>query len=254
MTFVITISAAGWQIPEIAGIIFDKDGTLIDSHKYWGRIIGRRARALIECYKLEESDYPILCHTLGFSLETQKLRPEGPIGLVSRDEVIKIMNDYLLSRDVDSTVEQIAQLFVEEHEKFAGEIFNYIELLPGVTELLARLHEKEVKCAIVTSDTPENAERIMKHLGIDNYFSVMLGKGSTKETKKTGAPALMAVELMGLPKENVITVGDAPMDIIMAKNGGLRGGIGVTTGQTVRDVFLNHTPHVVDSLEELQIS
>ena len=52
--------------------------------------------------------------------------------MVARDKVIEIVNEFLKNINVDSDTEQISELFAKEHTLFANELFDYIEILPGV--------------------------------------------------------------------------------------------------------------------------
>jgi HAD superfamily hydrolase (TIGR01549 family) len=249
----ITLITKEWQLSDIKGVIFDKDGTLIDSHVYWGRIIHRRANALIKYFNLKQETYPELCKTMGFSLEKKKLLPEGPIGLVSRQEVISIVNNFLLKLNPAANEKDIARIFSEEHELFNKEIYDYITLLPGAKDLLIKLKEYRISCAVVTSDTVKNAREIFDHFGIINLIDIFIGIDSTKEEKKTGIPAKIAMNHLNLSPNEVVVIGDAPMDIIMAKNANIKAAIGVTTGQTEKSVFRNHTDYIIDNLTQIFI-
>jgi len=172
----ITLSSSDWDIDGIETVFFDKDGTLIDSHLYWGRIIEMRSQALISMLNLKHDFHEKLCRVLGFSLETKRLLPEGPIALVSRQKVIEILIDFLSQQGFSVSKEQIEKLFVDVHSSFIREIYEYIAILPGVEMFLKQLRSKDVKMAVITSDSIKNTEEIMRFLGIAKYFDLLLGK------------------------------------------------------------------------------
>lgn len=250
----VSLHADNWKIDGIKGILFDKDGTLIDSHIYWGRIIERRAVSIIKFYSLSDDAFPGLCLAMGYSLENKKLRPEGPIALVSREGVIDILQEYLLSKGVPSSKSTLSDLFVKEHEAFMDELFNYIKELPGVRKFLMELKRYSIKTAVVTTDTIRNTHEILRYLEIDDLFDVVIGKESTKEPKITGIPANEALRLLNLRPDEVVCIGDAPMDLIMAQKSGLKEGIGVASGQIGYEALKEHSPFVASSMQELEIS
>jgi phosphoglycolate phosphatase len=249
----ITIQTDVWKVSGVNGVLFDKDGTLIDSHLYWGRIIERRAHAIIHYFSQRSDLYPDLCNAMGYSLTAQKLRPEGPIALVSREEVIHTVDAFLAQQGIPSTPEILSDLFVKEHKLFLAELFEYIELLPSVLKLLASLKEHSVKTAVVTTDAIANTEAALRHLHIDHYFDAVIGKESTDEPKITGKPAQKALHILGLAPEESICIGDAPMDLIMAKKSDLKAGIGIASGQIGLNELRKYTPYVSMTMGSLSI-
>ena len=249
----ISLSTEQWQLHGIEGVLFDKDGTLIDSHTYWGRIIERRAAALIACYGLPRELAGDLCRAMGFSRDSRRLLPEGPIALVSREEVIEAVLNFLLPITAAASTETISRLFAQEHEAFLEEIHGYITLLPGVVYLLEQLRRHGVRTAVVTTDTVANTNETLRHVGIAHLFDVVIGKESTKEPKVTGAPATAALKQLGLEAGQAVCIGDAPMDLIMARNSGLMGGIGVATGQLPPAELRTHSDYIITTLHELAV-
>lgn len=249
----ISISADNWQLDGISGILFDKDGTLIDSHVYWGRIIERRAIAILDFYKRSQDLFEDLCFTMGYDFGTRRLRPEGPIALVSREEVIDVVVSFLRHRSIPASIDSISELFIKEHQRFLEEIFKYIQILPGVQNILVQLKQYGVKTAIVTTDTVINTNEILRYLKLENMFDAVIGKESTKEPKPTGIPAIVALNILNLPADQVVCIGDAPMDLIMAQNSSLKAGIGVATGQITSGSLQVYSPYIATSLHELKI-
>ena len=49
----INFKTKDWQIKNIETVLFDKDGTLIDLHYFWGKMTQMRSLAVIEKYNLK---------------------------------------------------------------------------------------------------------------------------------------------------------------------------------------------------------
>lgn len=236
---------------DLEGIIFDKDGTLVDMHRYWGEIIRRRSHATIARYGLDIAALPRLCASMGLRLETGRLMPQGPVGLASREEVIKALRGCLDEMGVPTTVDEVSALFKQVHNDFLPDIDRHIQPIEGVAPFLAALHGIGARMAVVTSDTVANTRRSLDLLGLGVYFQTIVGHDSTPEPKVSGVPALRALEAMGCGPAATVCVGDAPMDAIMTSKSGCRACIGVATGQIPVADLMMLTPYVAASMAEL---
>jgi phosphoglycolate phosphatase len=250
----ISLSSVSWKIEQVEAVLFDKDGTLIDSHLYWGRIIEKRSQALIKLFKLRDAMYSPLCKKMGFSLEKKMLLPEGPIALVSREEVIEILADFLVKQGVSSSFSEIDKLFIDVHSDFLKEINSYIRILPGVEDFLKKIKDTKVKTAVVTTDSIKNTREIIKFLNLDKYFDLLLGKEATPLPKVSGAPALIALEQLGVNPAVAIAIGDTSMDITMAKQARLKAAVAIALGQVPLEELKKETPYAVDNYSELSVA
>lgn len=249
----ISIAADDWKIERVGAVIFDKDGTLTDSHLYWGRIIEKRAQAIMTSLGLNGSIFEPLCLSMGYSVPQKKLIPEGPVALVGREWVITAVRDYLLSEEIKVEASFLGEIFTDVHKAFQSESEQYIRLLPGVRELLEGLKANQVKLGVVTSDSRENTLNALKYLKLIDYFSVVIVRESAAEDKESGIPARLALESMQVLPDVAITVGDAPVDIVMAEKTNMKAALAVTTGQVSNETLKKLTPYVVSNLQAVQV-
>jgi len=249
----VSLSSNGWKIEGVAGVIFDKDGTLIDSHVYWGEIIRRRAAAIAAKLGGGPGLRAGLARAMGYDEGSGKLLPEGPIALKSRDEVIKAVTTFLRGTGRKMEYPEVSGIFSAVHAEFAGAMNPYLKLLPGAGELLKDLKARSIPCALVTSDSAASSAGILKYLGLSGYFQVVLGRESSPEPKESGKPGMAAAGMLGLPPSSVACVGDAPMDILMAERAGLKCPVAVATGQVPIEELRKLTRCVVLSLTELKV-
>ena len=242
-----------WTLDNIEAFLFDKDGTFINSHIYWGEIIKRRVCAVMKHFEIKENLFDSLCYSLGLDTKTGLLLQKGPIAIFARDVVITSLICKLKECGVNTNSAVIEKIFKDVHEEFLPDIYDYIKIIDDAKFLFDKLKETGAKLAVVTSDMHANTDAILKHLGLEKYFDLVIGKDDCSKAKKTGEPAKIALEKLNVKAENTISVGDAEMDYLMAKNADLRGSILVATGQIPLGNLLEFTPTSVESLKEVQV-
>lgn len=247
------LQSSCWELEDIDAVLFDKDGTIIDSHLYWGGIIEKRSRALISSFELVPTIHEDLCRAMGYSISQRRLLPQGPIALVSREEVISAVQQYLKSIGTKADAGMISELFQEVHTDFLNVIKEYIAILPGARKLVQQISEAGARTALVTTDSKPNAEQIVEHLGIRANFDIIIGKESTPLSKVTGVPAKLACEALGVSPDRTICIGDAEMDALMANNAGLKGCVAVALGQTPLHDLAKYTKYVLKDYTELKV-
>ncbi len=178
-------------------IIFDLDGTLVDNTEI---VVETYATALQHLGKPVPS-YDEIARLGGLSTrETAKA-----LGLSG------------------SLIDEMDALFWELFPKIMKTKNLDSSLLPGVSDLLLFLSSRGVKMGIVTSNTVENAQRILKATKIEKFFSVIVGYDSTDEPKPSPQPLLLAMSELSLTKDeicpdNVWFVGDSATDVQAARN------------------------------------
>lgn len=242
-----------WALDNIKAVLFDKDGTFINSHIYWGEIIKRRIHAVMQHFEIKEDLFDSLCSSLGLDTKTGLLIKEGPIAIFSREVVVTSLINKLKECGVSSNSSTIEEIFKKVHENFLPDIYNYVKIIEDAKILFDKLKSVEIKLAVVTSDMHANTDAILKHLGLEKYFDLVIGKDDCCKAKKTGEPAKIALKKLNVKAENTISVGDAEMDYLMAKNAGLKGSLLVATGQTPLEELLDYTPTSVEKLKEVQV-
>ena len=253
MESIVSISASDWKLDGVSAVLFDKDGTFVDSHQYWGKIIFHRSQAICEEFQMESLYVEKLEVAMGFSRALDRLLPNGPIALVSRDEVIEVVTQYLKSQNIKVGNSHISEIFDRVHhemEKFD----DHIQIISTALPLFKILKERGIKLAVVTTDAIKNTEMTLEKLSLQSYFSVIVGRESCKEPKASGVPAIVALSKLGVAAQSTVCIGDAPMDMQMALNSGCKASIGVATGQVSESDLLKATPYVVSTLTELVVA
>ncbi len=92
-----------------------------------------------------------------------------------------------------------------------------LELYEAAQETLAKLAERGIKMALVTS-SPRNIlfEGMGRH-GLEKYFSSIIAGNEAKEHKPHPAPFIKTMKNAGIKAPNTLIIGDARTDIIAGK-------------------------------------
>jgi len=95
-----------------------------------------------------------------------------------------------------------------------------IRPFPGVKETLEQLQQLHIPMAVVTSKSTQTCLRGARCLGIDHFFTAVIGADEVHHPKPDPEPTQMALKRLGTKPEETICIGDAPYDIISAKTAG----------------------------------
>lgn len=249
----ISLISSDWQIENIDTVLFDKDGTFIDLHYFWGKMSEMRVNTIIKKYGLDNSLFSDLCLKLGYNTLTGKMLADGITALYSRPIIIQIFAKDLKGYGLEISEKELESIFDSVNTEFYKEMVKYTKPIDSAINFIKELRKKNIKTGIVTSDSRESSVLTLKHFGWENLFDVVIGRESTKETKESGVPVKLALDIIKSKTLSTVMVGDAPMDYIAAKNAGVEKTILVATGQIDKKYLLETSNLVVDSLEEVKI-
>ena len=195
----------------IRGVIFDLDGTLIDSYQ---------AIYLSFQYAYESMGLPPLSY--------EEARKVVGLGLTIT------FND-LLGRE---RTPEALRLFRKKY----WEVFpDHTQFLPGARELAFELHRRGIRQAIATNKLGRFSRAIIGHFGMEDLFVAVLGDEDVALNKPDPEMLLAAIEKLALPKDEVVMVGDSLVDIQAAQNTGIRI-FAVPSGTTPREVLQEAEP------------
>ncbi len=206
---------------ELKGVLFDLDGTLIDSKKD----IASAANAARLHFGMEPLPLETVMGYIGWGIEhlNQKtLGTEDPKRLAEGLEVLKA---YYRDHCVDQTV-----------------------IYPGVMELLKNLKDRGVKMGLVSNKPHEFTLITLEKLGLAPYFVVALGADVVANKKPHPEPLLSALKQMGVSPGESVMIGDSPVDVEAARAAGMLVGI-VSHGFVAKEYLNASDPDwLVDSL------
>lgn len=135
----------------------------------------------------------------------------------------------------------LRKLFDKYYAEFAEE-GSY--LFPAVADTLATLHSKGIPLGVVTNKPTPFVAPILASLGIDRYFSVVIGGDDVQNKKPHPEPLLRAAESLSVTPDALLFVGDSRNDIQAAAAAGCRS-VGLTYGYNYGEAIADSNPDFV---------
>lgn len=250
----INLKTENWEINNIETCLFDKDGTFIDLHYFWGKMTEMRAKAIISHYNLSHKDFfEKLCLYLGYDINSEKMLAEGITALYSRMKIIEIFNANLLNENIQSQKEEIETIFDEVSDEFYKNMIQFTKPIQSAIGFIKALKQKGVKLGIVTSDSIISTNLTLKQFAWEDLFDVVIGRESSTETKESGIPTQMALKKLSANPKTTVMFGDAPMDFISAQNAGIDKTVLISTGQIKKKDLMSVSKYTVEDLSLIRI-
>lgn len=184
------------MLEQIEAVIFDIDGTLLDSMWVWTAI----DREFLEKYHLVQ---PERFHE----------KMEGK----SYSETAQYFLD--LFPELPHTREQLeAEWYEMAYEKYVKEV----PLKKGVCEFLHFLHDNGIKLGIATSNNRGLAMAALQEHEVWELFSAMWTSCEAKAGKPAPDVYLKVAEELDVVPEHCLVFEDVPMGILAGKNAGMK--------------------------------
>jgi phosphoglycolate phosphatase len=122
--------------------------------------------------------------------------------------------------DADETIlARALQFFLDYYREH---MLDATTLYPGVREALDRLHDANVPLAILTNKPVRFSVRLIEGLGLDQHFFRIYGGNSFEEKKPNPKGIEMLMEESKAERARTVMVGDSSVDILTARNAGVQ--------------------------------
>ncbi|MCS6875358.1 MAG: HAD-IA family hydrolase [Aquificaceae bacterium] len=179
----------------LKAVLFDLDGTLIDSYKDIGIHLNKTLRQ----FGRQQVDIEDVKHMVGGG---------------ARELLSRFFSDELL--------EEALEVF---REHYMAEPVCYTKPFEGVEEALKYLKDRGIKLAVVTNKMESLSSFILEKLGLTDYFCCLVGGDTYPEKKPSPLPLLEVMKSVRVSPEEAIMIGDTDTDLKAGRLAGVNRGL-----------------------------
>jgi HAD superfamily hydrolase (TIGR01509 family) len=185
-----------------AGLLFDMDGVLVDSHESW---------------------YQLLACLIRERFSRNLSRKEFMSRYWSRD-LRDIFADLGLAIELDPFCREIYSRYLDN-----------VLLAAGVKETLERL--SHLPKAVITNTPAVCACQILRKFGLQRYFEAVLTGGEVVNGKPDPEIVIKGCEALAIQPEEAVLIGDSSLDVLAGRAAGCTViGIGIEGDYTIRSL------------------
>ncbi|MBW8321463.1 MAG: HAD family hydrolase [Arenimonas sp.] len=225
----------------IAGILFDKDGTLLDFDASW-EPVNRKLAQIAAVGDAELADR--LLAACGMDPVSGHLVPDSLLAAGNSREIGQGLIAAGAPFDLDALVPLIDDLFASA-----------AELSVPVTELeplFARLRGRGFRIGIASSDNERSIRVTVRRFGIGDYVDFVAGYDSGHGSKPGPGMVLGFCAETGLAPHQVAVVGDNNHDLHMGRNAGVGLKVAVLSGTGSRQSLEEACDILLNDITELE--
>ena len=180
----------------IKAIIFDVDGTLIDSNEFHA-----------QAWKKAFAEY-------GYEFPIEKIRPQIGKGADT------LLPELLTENEIEKYGDKIAD---KRGEIFKNEYLAQVEPFPKVRELFEKIKADGIKIALASSAKKDELAEYKKIANIEDLVEKETSTDDAEKSKPEPDIFQAALELLGNPAlSRVIVIGDTPYDAEAARKAGIK--------------------------------
>ena len=235
-------------MPDIQGILFDKDGTLIDLEQSWLAVYRAAAQDLAGQIHQDQPSIEQLTATIlersGWPQGADRPDPESPL-------------TWALTIDIAEFWAAMPEFnHLPDLQQWLLNIFANTDRFPPVAvtdlpALMAELAQFNLAFGVATMDQEAKARHVLDRFGITDHFGYVAGADSGFGVKPDAGMVLGFCEHTGLAPANVMVVGDTHADMGMARSAKAGLVIGVLTGGGQAGQLQDLADQVVPSIADL---
>jgi len=214
------------MINKPSAIIFDLDGTLVDS--------ARDLTAALN-HVLRRAKRP----------EIARERVRNMVGDGARALIIKGFTEsgeLPSAHEIDDILQEFLDYYLEN-------ITQQTIIFPGALSVLEKLTQSGIPLGLCTNKTLKLTHKLMSEIGLSDYFDVIVGGDSFDWSKPDPRHITSTLELMGCSVARAIMVGDSANDILAAQKAGMTS-ICVSFGYSKTPVHVLNPDAVIDHYDD----
>lgn len=191
------------MVQQIRSVLFDLDGTLVDSI---ADIAAATNRALSRLGVRTPVDEESVRSMVGWGLP----------------ELARLISAHLGKQreGVHISSEELTPLLIEEYDRVP---FEHTSVYSGIHELLDTLLEAGIPCAVCTNKRERVAKTVISELFEEGTFAVVVGQSSERPVKPDFAAVKACLDALRTEATESVFIGDSDVDIATAHNADMPG-------------------------------
>jgi phosphoglycolate phosphatase len=225
----------------IKAVLFDKDGTLIDSNGTWVPFY----KSILQTERgLDAAAVEAKMIAAGFDPVSNSFLAGSILAGGTTRQLVEMWWDH-------ETPEMHAVLTKRFNNDFAPLALQHMKPLMDLKPIFDALKTMGLKLGVATNDGEQSALGHMRALKVEDYFEAIIGADSVDVPKPSGQMIALFAKTTGLAAQDIAMVGDNTHDLEEARHGGAGLAIGVLTGNGAREDLEHHADYVVESIADL---
>jgi len=222
------------------GVLFDKDGTLLDFEATWAPLYRDLTLDLV-------GGDPAAAENLllagGLDPETRRMRAGSVLGAGTTADIVSLWFPDLSGDDFAAMAAHIDGTFHAHGAR--GSV-----AVDGVLGALQALAAMDIAMGVATNDATVAARGAIASLGLDRYLPHIFGYDSVARPKPAPDIVFAFADAVGLAPREIAVVGDNRVDLEMARSAGAVA-VGVLTGNAAATDLEPLADMILPSVREL---
>jgi phosphoglycolate phosphatase len=224
----------------IRGILFDKDGTLIEVNGTW---VPLYRSMLAQEFGHSQDEISILLAKAGYEAETDGFRAGSVMAGGTTREIAAIWWP-----EIDAEERRKRVHFIDND--IGPKAKSFVKPLMDLAPVFDELHQMGLVLGVGTNDSEASGKSHMTHLAVNHYFDVIIGSDSVAIPKPSGHMIARFAEITGLAPHEIAMVGDNSHDMEEARHGGAVA-IAVLTGNAKHGDIAHLADHTLNSVADI---
>ena len=230
------------------GIVFDKDGTLIDFHATWSPTYHFAA---IELAKGDQTLAAELLSHHGYDTGTQRFTGGSLLAAGNNHEIAEAWSKQLPDIVSSTSDNKYEALINRLHQIFAEQGRINTTAVPDLKQVLQQLKRSGLRLGVATADSYQGILNTLDTFDVIKDFDFLAGYDSGYGTKPEAGMVLAFCQSQSLNPRDVVVVGDNSHDIKMGRSANVGLCIGVLTGTSTRHELEKVADVVLDDIRGL---